>query len=847
VNSPVLRIAWYRFRITLARRRAGYLTIVLLVGLVGGIALGSLTAARRTEASYPKFLAGTNPSDLFLQPTTTLTNVRAFNAQLAGLPHVAKVESAVSINAATLTPSGGFGTILLVQAELLASPNGLFANVDRLTMLEGRRPNPVRIDEIVVSPAAASLFHLHVGSHLPVGIDRGKSQNIFPLHRKLDLTVVGIGVFNIQIIQDDVDRDATAFILGTPALYRALAPCCTGVPYEAVQISGGSRYAVPVEHEYNHLVNTSRYTNGQTQLQVYVTSVIEAEAQRAIRPEAIALAIFGFIAALAALLIALQAISRQLFAAADDVETLRALGAGPSSTAADGLLGIAGSVVLGALLAVGVAIGLSPLSLFGPVRAADPSPGIDVDWTVLGLGTAFFVVVLGGVAALIAIRSAPHRGGARRRRAADRSSGVVRAATSIRLAAPAVAGLRLALEPGRGRTSVPVRSTIAGAVLALAVVVATITFGASLNALVSHPALYGWNFNYAFFSTDGYGPIPGPLAHRLLSHDPSVAASTGVYFGTFEIDNETVPAIAGPVGAAVVPPLLSGHGLERGNQIVLGTSTLLQLHKRVGDTVVLQGDGVGKVRLRIVGTATLPTIGETLGNHPSMSTGALFSTAVVPRSLLTLGLPPSLQSYAGPNAIFVRLHASANPQTAFRSLQVIDRKLLAEYHTAAAVSFLGTSGSNGITISLLSAQRPAEIVNYRTMGATPAILATGLAGGTVVALGLTLVASVRRRRREFALLKVFGFTTRQLGAAVAWQSTVTVAIGLVIGVPLGIVFGRSMWVLFAHELSAVSEPTIPIPSIAITIAVALVLANVIAAIPARLAARSPTTLLLRAE
>ena len=41
----------------------------------------------------------------------------------------------------------------------------------------------------------------------------------------------------------------------------------------------------------------------------------------------------------------------------------------------------------------------------------------------------------------------------------------------------------------------PVRSAILGATLAMVVVVATIGFGASLNTLVSHPALYGWNWN----------------------------------------------------------------------------------------------------------------------------------------------------------------------------------------------------------------------------------------------------------------------------------------------------------------------------------------------------------------
>jgi ABC-type lipoprotein release transport system permease subunit len=106
---------------------------------------------------------------------------------------------------------------------------------------------------------------------------------------------------------------------------------------------------------------------------------------------------------------------------------------------------------------------------------------------------------------------------------------------------------------------------------------------------------------------------------------------------------------------------------------------------------------------------------------------------------------------------------------------------------------------------------------------------------------------VRRRPRDFALLKTLGFTRRQLGGAVAWQSSVIVVIGLVIGVPLGIAAGRWLWLAFAHELAAVPDPTIPAGSIALAAVAALVLANLVAALPGRRAARTPAAEALRAE
>jgi hypothetical protein len=62
--SQVLRVAWYRFRATFRRRWGDYLAIVLLVGLLGGLAIGAVATARRTQSSFTTFLDSTNPSDL---------------------------------------------------------------------------------------------------------------------------------------------------------------------------------------------------------------------------------------------------------------------------------------------------------------------------------------------------------------------------------------------------------------------------------------------------------------------------------------------------------------------------------------------------------------------------------------------------------------------------------------------------------------------------------------------------------------------------------------------------------------------------------------------------------------
>ena len=64
LGSRGLRLAWFRFGAYGPQWWAAYPNLVLLLGLVGGVALGSAAAARRTQSAFPAFLACTNPSNL---------------------------------------------------------------------------------------------------------------------------------------------------------------------------------------------------------------------------------------------------------------------------------------------------------------------------------------------------------------------------------------------------------------------------------------------------------------------------------------------------------------------------------------------------------------------------------------------------------------------------------------------------------------------------------------------------------------------------------------------------------------------------------------------------------------
>jgi hypothetical protein len=138
--------------------------------------------------------------------------------------------------------------------------------------------------------------------------------------------------------------------------------------------------------------------------------------------------------------------------------------------------------------------------------------------------------------------------------------------------ATAAAGICLAFGPGPGGNSRPARPSISGAVVALIVLVGSLVFGASLSNLVSHPALYGWTWDREILAGSGYGNIPLPQARLLLGHDPDIAAWSGAYFDSVEINGHNVPVIA-MTNARVSPPILAGHALAGPAQIVLGPAT----------------------------------------------------------------------------------------------------------------------------------------------------------------------------------------------------------------------------------------------------------------------------------
>jgi hypothetical protein len=476
------------------------------------------------------------------------------------------------------------------------------------------------------------------------------------------------------------------------------------------------------------------------------------------------------------------------------------------------------------VVAAVLAIAASRYMPIGPARIAEPHPGIAVNWAILGLGVLATVVLLVARVAWPAWRYAGLYG-ATETLGAERPSRLVEEATKAGAAASAAVGIRLALEPGRGRTAVPVRSALAGTVLAIAAVAAAFTFGNNLVRLVHTPKLYGQTWNVAVDTQ--FGRLPPDRTVDLLQQQKGV---TGWTFGdhadlTIAGKNVATIGLVQGQGPETWPVITEGRAPAAPDEILLGAKTLAAAHRHVGQTIAVTPQGSDhSLSMHIVGRAVFPFFGQGSFTPTGLGDGAAMQDP--PRD-------PSPDDPAGYNFALVRMAPGTNAAdvTLFR------------HNLAAADGVCPQDQVCGVE----TAKRPVDILNYTRIQTTPLALAGLLAALAVATIAHLLVTSIRRRRRDLAVLKTMGFVRGQVSAAVAWQATTLVFVALLVGVPLGVAGGRWIWQEFADRIGIAPAPSVPVVTLLLFVPVAVVVANVLAAGPGWVAGRLKPAPVLRTE
>src|SRR5260221_2476446 len=98
-GNAVMTSVWYWFRVTFARRWQSYLSVAVLLGVLGGVAMGSVAGARRTSSAFHRFLVAGHPSDM----TVDNGYNPEFLAFLSHLPEVRSAKTYVAFTAAAIT------------------------------------------------------------------------------------------------------------------------------------------------------------------------------------------------------------------------------------------------------------------------------------------------------------------------------------------------------------------------------------------------------------------------------------------------------------------------------------------------------------------------------------------------------------------------------------------------------------------------------------------------------------------------------------------------------------------------------------------------------------------------
>jgi hypothetical protein len=800
--------AWTRLECQ--RRWRSLAALALLVALATATVLTAAAGARRGQTAFDRLWARTLPATV-----TVLPNQPDFDwSRIRALPEV----SGLTTFALAKFVIDGYP----VAAQNTGFPPGdsqVFRTIERPVVLQGRLLNPRRVDEVDVTPRFPAIYGKGVGDTLTLqlpsprqGQDYDPSSGLPPRGPKIRVRIVG--VIRSPWFSDSPGSEGG--VAPSPALmahYRAniMGVHGNGFVNALVRLKGGTA-AIP-----RFRADLARVT-GRSDIDVWDNlASFGVPARRVTGYEAACLLAFALAALAAAFFLVGQSVARYTSATVSDLQLLRAPGMTPRQTTAGACAAPFLAAVAGATLGIAGAVVASQWMPIGVASMLEPHPGISADWLVLGVGWAAApLLVLAGsaIAAAIALEAG-------RARRPPRRSVFATAAARAGAPVPVLIGTRFALEPGRGRSALPVRPALMGAATGVLGVLAAFTFSAGVADAAANPARFGQtNQLESYIGENGQdlgaaGPVLCVVATRrdvtgLDDARVAVAQSGQVSITTYTYD---------PVGGKRLPVVLTAGRLPTApDEIVLAPTTASQLHAVAGATIRLTG-GPHPVAARVSGIGFVPE-----GPHNDYDGGAWVTSAGYDRL------------FSGAHYRF-KFHVALLSLRPGTNVAAAGRRL-----SAAAASIRGGQG-----IAFFVPAPPQALLVVRDVAVLPLALGAFLVLLALGAVGHALGTAVYRRRGELAVLRALGMTRLQSRLVVVTQASVLAALGLAVGVPLGFALGRLVWRIVAQSTPMAYHPPLAFWALVLIAPLALLAANLLAAWPGQRAARLRSAQILRAE
>jgi hypothetical protein len=755
---------------------------IVIVGLAAGLVGGLLTGAAALTAR-----TSSAPGRLFSAVDPGDARVQVFGgealaADIAALDLVTESTGASVLVGRTEGPAVQYVGMASVPPSDLAQP----------IVIEGRRADADDPSEVLVSERLAEFSDLGPGDILSLTLLTADEVTQFdtgfgePDGARVDLRITGVA----RVAPGTFD---TAPVMVTPAFADAHEESVAGVDL-STRLSAGADGLPAFREAVDQLVASAPPTAGGEE---FVPAVVQdpRDATRALERSSRvlvgALGVVVVVGSLGALLALGQALARHHGASVRAQHVERALGMPPRQRALARAIPWAPAALIAGLGAAALGCVSGALEPVGPLRTIEPSPGYRTELLVVVVGaltTAAAVMGLSFVAALRAGRpvTAPvvARGGR----------------TRLTTIAPRRRGWTLtgAVFALSGSTRGPIRTgtSLAGAIVGIAGLVAGLTFAATLDRVVTTPERYGWTADFVI------ADVTDETVQRFAADD-RFAAVVDILSGSASVNGEVLQAYSSaPVRGVIGWVYVDGRSPQWSGEIALGTKAADSLDVEVGDRVTV--DGLGEVEVTGIGV------------NPPLS-GEPFAMAV----LLDADAMRDATQRGAVQAVFREL-----------GLRVADPDAREAIIAATAEE-----------LEVLERELPQEVQDLADIGRLPYVL-----GGFLALLGLAavvhgVVVTTRRREQDLAVLRAVGATPRQSGLAVVAMSLATIVVGLAVGVPLGWALARLVWSILAQSIGI--EPGVVLPaSVAMVVAGSIVVAGVVAVLPAqRVAALDPATLL----
>jgi hypothetical protein len=761
----------YRIRRLLRAHWRSTAALTVTVATVLGLVLAFAAGARRTATAPDRFTAafgGEADGRVEQQAGPPRTK------EVAGLPGVSAVDAVTFVFGGLLPERGG------PPAETLVFAGSHRAFGTRLA--DGREPDPAEPGEFAATRSFVEANHASLGDHFRLamlsqeqadraGFDAFAAEE--PRGGSVDAVLVGIvdGPTELQ--------DPTPLTAFSPALLDA-GTMGVSATVMAVTFRPGTDLAL-----FRAQLDT--LPDGEA-LGLERERLVPAEVRTAVEAQSRGTWVLAAVAAVAAVAVLGQLFTRSVRLPQEEARRLAAVGGTRNQLLAESVGRAAVPIVAGAVLATAVATAISTFFPAGFVRRIEPGPGVQFDAAVLLPAAGTVVGALLAWVLVSLVLGAPAK--------PLRPAPLVEAAAARSRSAAFATGLRFAFTRAQlDRGSV--RGAIVGVITTCALLFGTLVFGSGLSRLVSDGARYGITFDLA--SGTGGDAVPDDLRTRLEADSDvqglTLYAAAEVRSGALSLGLAGMQRVKGNE----VPVTLTGRLPSSDDEIAPGRLAAADLDARVGDDVVLEGEG-RRQRFRVTGIVVVPGVEGLDG--------------VGEDALVTLGGLRRLSPEATPSVAAVAVRPGA---------------------VVAAIQRYGIG----------PVDPPAVIITLTRIRSIPYLLAAILGALALMTVVHVMVTSVRNRRRDIAVLRSVGADGPWITRTVHWQATTFALVTMVLGAPLGLIVGRIVFKLFVDSVGAVPDASYPFVVLGLVLFGFVVVANLVAAVPAWRARRlSPAPLLV---